>query len=327
MNIVPANFGSYPRVGDKPNQMRLREAYQKWEMGEITDDDMEEIYRDYTREVIEEQESAGLKIVTDGQLRWYDPISHFAKAIDGYEIDGLLRYFDTNFYFRQPIIKKDIERKGQIVSDEFLSAKKFTSSILKPVVTGPYTLAKHSIDNFYEDFSEIAFNLANVLGKEVKKLSKAGAEVIQINEPSILSNYDELSIFSEAFRRLASFKGDSQLCLALYFGDPAPLYEDFQNLPTDILAFDFTYNESLGEMIGKLGSEKDLALGLINARNTKIEKTDDVLTKIREITINLDCEKIYLQPSCGVEFLPRNKAFEKLKKISEIAEKAEGILK
>ena len=314
-------------MGMEENQLRLREAYQKWEVGELSEEELEEVYRDYTEEIIKEQEKAGLDVVTDGQLRWYDPLSHFARKIEGCDINGLLRYFDTNFYFRQPIVTNDLECNQTIVGDEFKKAKTVASSRLKPVVTGPFTLAKYSIDKHYGDVSRLTEDYAEVIAKEVEHLSDAGAEEIQINEPAILKNQEEYDSFERGMDIISDSNGKSQLNLQVYFGDSTPLYEKFQDLPVDLLGLDFTYSPGLPEKINELGSEKLLGLGLVNARNTKMEKSDTLIPIIKDIAQALDTEKIYLNPSCGIEFLPRKRAFEKLERMVEIAEEAEEDLK
>lgn len=327
MEILTASSGSYPRVGDKPGQLRLRKAYRKWEVGDISDQELEEVYRDYTKEVIREQEEAGLDVVTDGQLRWYDPLSHFAKEIDGCDIDGLLRYFDTNFYFRQPVVEDKLDRPDTLVVDEFISAKRHANATLKPVITGPYTLARYSIDKKYGDLFDLTLEFADILGREIEKLIDAGAEEIQIDEPGILKNKEDYPIFSKAFRALAKSGKDSQLDLFFYFGDPAPIYDDLQDLPADLLALDFTYSSELPNLIEERGSEKPLGLGLIDARNTKMERAEEVVPVVERIAPHIDADKIYLNPTTGVEYLPRERARKKLENTVEIADRAKEVLK
>lgn len=324
MKLLTASSGSYPRVGGEPNQQRLRSAYRKWEEGKVSDDELEEVYQDYTEEVIREQEKAGLDVVTDGQIRWYDPLSHFAREIEGCEIDGLLRFFDTNFYFRQPVVIDELDRKGSIVKDEFILATKISKKTLKPVLPGPYTLAKLSIDKHYSDLTNLALDFADVISREVETLVDAGAEEIQVDEPAILDNEDDYDIFSKSTEKLAGRKGNSQLNLTVYFGDTSPLYDRLQDLPVDVLGLDFTYSPDLPDLIEDEGSDKPLSLGLIDARNTKLEDPDDVLSTIKRIVPNVEASKVYLNPSYGLELLPRKKAYEKLKNMVRIAEKFEG---
>ena len=123
MDILTASAGSYPRIGSTVDQQEHRQAYAQLEKCEITKEDFEKIQDEVTREVIAEQTRAGLDVATDGQVRWYDPVSHLARGLEGCEINGLLRFFDTNFYFRQPVIKSRIKRKAPILKSEFEFAK------------------------------------------------------------------------------------------------------------------------------------------------------------------------------------------------------------
>ena len=153
MEIIATSAGSYPRIGTAPEKQRLRNEYARLEKGEISEADFKKVQDEVTKEVIEEQHRAGIELATDGQIRWYDQISHFARKLAGCQINGLLRLFDTNFYFRQPIVTGKIRWIESIVVGEFTFAKKNSKVPIKPVVTGPYTLAKHSIDKHYKDLS------------------------------------------------------------------------------------------------------------------------------------------------------------------------------
>lgn len=324
MKLSTANSGSYPRIGDGPGEMRLRRAYQKWEGDQISDDELEKVYKDYTVEVIREQEKAGLDVVTDGQLRWYDPLSHLAKNIGGCKINGLLRYFDTNFYVRQPVVTDDLTRKRSLLRNEFRFARDVAEKMIKPVITGPYTLANYSIDRHYDNFSELISDYAEIIAQEIEVLVGEGAEEIQVDEPAIIHSKEDFDIFSKAVEKLAEVKDDSRLDLYVYFGDSAPLYEKFQELPVDLLGLDFTYSSGLLDLIEKKGSEKGLGLGLIDARNTKMEDPERIIPLIEKILQNVDADRVYLNPSCGLEFLPRERAYEKLENMVRIAEEVEG---
>lgn len=326
MRIITASSGSYPRVGETDEQLRLRKAYQKWESGEISDAELEDVYQDYTSEVIKEQEKAGLDVVTDGQLRWYDPLSHFARNIEGCEINGLLRYFDTNFYVRQPVIVDEVCWDEPTVKDEFQKSKKVSKMRLKPVITGPYTLAKYSIDKHYNNLEDLVLDFADVVSKEVEELVSSGAKEIQIDEPAILNEEKDFETFHSGIEKIANSRGNSQLDLYTYFGDSTGLYERFQELPVDLLGLDFTYSPDLPDLIEEKGSGKLLGLGLIDARNTKMENTEEIVSIIKRIASSVDHDKIYLNPSCGLEYLPRKRAFEKIENMVEIAKEAEEIL-
>ncbi len=70
MRLVLANHSSYPRVGEGAHLQRLRRAYASRETGKIDDAAYEQVASDYIREVIAEQQDAGLDVVTDGLVHW-----------------------------------------------------------------------------------------------------------------------------------------------------------------------------------------------------------------------------------------------------------------
>ena len=328
MELLTASTGSYPRIGDAPEQQRHRQAYAKWERRELSDEEFERVQDEVTREVIEEQVRAGLDLVTDGQVRWYDPISHFARGLDGCKIGGLLRFFDTNFYFRQPVVIAEVGWRKPIVKREFEFAKGVSKAPVKPVVTGPYTLAKHSIDRRKAGLSTLVREFAKAIAQEVGELAKAGAGLIQIDEPAILQNPNEFELLQSALEEIASAKGESKLALYTYFGDAAPLYRKLHfKLPVDVLEFDFTYSPRLPDVIARFGCEKDLGLGLVDGRNTRLESESEVLATLKKILPTVGSERVYLNPSCGLgEYLPRELAFKKLQNMAAIARKAKELI-
>jgi 5-methyltetrahydropteroyltriglutamate--homocysteine methyltransferase len=327
MELLTASSGSYPRIGDRHEQQRHRQAYAQRERGEMSEEEFERIQDEVTREVIYEQEKAGLDIVTDGQVRWYDPISHFARKLEGCEIDGLLRFFDTNFYFRQPVIRGRISRREPVVLREFLFAEEVSSRPVKPVVTGPYTLARLSINKSGKEFRSLVDEFAGIIAQEISELAGAGAGLIQIDEPAILRNPDDFEIFSGAMEKLASGKGGARLALYTYFGDATPICEKLLELPVDVVGFDFTYSQKLAGLIADIGCEKELGLGLIDGRNTRLEREEEVLNTLKLILPAVESERVYLNPSCGLgDYLPREIAFRKLQNMVEIAKKARGLV-
>src|SRR5947209_8402488 len=74
----------------------------------LTEPELREVEQSVVREVIADQVKAGIDLPTDGELTWYDSQSHFSRHLDGVEVTGLVRYFDTNTYYRQPDVRGPI---------------------------------------------------------------------------------------------------------------------------------------------------------------------------------------------------------------------------
>lgn len=313
MELVLTHAGSYPRIGDAPELQRHRRAYAQRERGEIGEEAFRKVENEVTTGVIREQIEAGVELVTDGQIRWYDPYSHFCRGLEGTEINGLLRFFDTNFYFRQPVVKGSVRRRGPILLGEYQFARSVSSRPVKPVLTGPYTLARGSIwEGAYRTFGALVLAYAEVLSEEVKDLAAAGASVIQVDEPAILHYPEDTQLLHEALAGLARAKGPASLVVHVSFGDAAPLYAELQALPVDVLSLDFTYSPKLPRLIAETGSAKALGLGLIDGRNTRLETPETVFPILDQVLPKLPAGRGYLSPSCGLEFLPRDRAKAKL---------------
>jgi 5-methyltetrahydropteroyltriglutamate--homocysteine methyltransferase len=313
MELILTNAGSYPRIGDAAHLQQHRRAYAQRERGEISEEAFRNVEEEITAEVIREQIEAGVELVTDGQIRWYDPYSHFARGLAGIEINGLLRLFDTNFYFRQPVVNGPIRRRASILLAEYEFACSISSCPVKPVLTGPYTLARGSVlEGGYRTLHALVLAYAEVLSEEVRDLSAAGASVIQVDEPAILRWPEDVELLQEALVPLARAKGSARLLLHVYFGDAAPLYSELQTLPVDVLSLDLTYNPKLPRLISEAGSTKALGLGLIDGRNTRLETPETVFPILDAVLPKLPTGHGYLSPSCGLEFLPRARARAKL---------------
>ena len=325
MNLLTASVGSYPRIGDGHEQQAVRRAMRLWEAGKIHVGDLEEAHQQAARWAIEEQEAAGIEVVTDGLVRWYDHYSHIAGRLAGCKVDGLVRFADTNYYVREAVVEGEIGWSGSILRREYEFAAGVANRPVKMVVTGPHTIAHHSINEggVYADRAELAIAYAKALALEVADLVDAGCRHIQIDEPLIHQHPGWLEIAAEALALLAAGKGEATLALCLYFGDAVPVYSALQELPVDDLYLDFTYSPALPDLIASQGSDKRLGLGLIDGRNTRLERAEEMLPILEKIAARLD--EAILAPSCGLEYLPRDRARRKLERLVEIRDAFAGV--
>jgi 5-methyltetrahydropteroyltriglutamate--homocysteine methyltransferase len=320
MDLKLCNHSSYPRIGDNAEHQLLRRTIAQRDKGEATDDAVLAAQDRMTDLALAEQEEADLDLVTDGQIRWADPISHLAGKLSGVRINGLLRFFDTNLYFRQPVVHAKLERTGPLLLEEFNYAQGKATRPLKAVLTGPYTLARHSIeeDEGAGGFDKMLEGYTAALAAEVAALAAAGATMIQVEEPALLKDPDDFPRLEQSITALAMSKASAQLALVFYFGDPAPVYDHLQTLPVDLLGLDFTYNPSLVDRIASNGTARTLALGLVDGRNTRLEDPAVTARQLEKLAHGANLSYAYLSPSCGLEYLPRDRAGQKLRHLAVI---------
>jgi 5-methyltetrahydropteroyltriglutamate--homocysteine methyltransferase len=350
-HIRLSSTGSYPRVSDNPESQLLERTAISFGRGERTSADLLDAQNTVTRRAISEQVKAGLEIITDGQIRWNDPISHLAAKLDNISLQDSLTFFDTQKLFRQPVFSGKPSRRGPMVVDEYSFARNALGHLptppgkagklaIKPVLTGPYTLAKLSVSESQPgngghgnkaDLDDRVHAYAEIIALEIDSLAQSGAHLIQIDEPAILRHPEDWTIFEAGVLRLAESrdkvkKAGRKLDLALYtyFGDAAPAYEKLEALPVDILGLDFNSSSALLETVVSLGSPKSLALGLVDGCNSRMENVSEVAKCVDRLLPRISGDQAFLGTSCGLEYLTADVAFAKLACLTSVLAELTG---
>lgn len=316
--------GSYPRIGDAYEEQELRRAIAEFDRHAIGEDALRQAEQDATTRILAEQNDAGVDVVTDGQVTWHDPVSHVTRSLQGVEITGLARYFDTNTYYRQPAIRDRVHGETPVLVEDWRFAQGHSRAPVKAALTGPVTLASLSSDAHYGNPHTLALDLAAALAQEVRALVKAGARYLQVDEPILSREPGSFGLVAEAFERIAKEKGEAEITLAVFFGDVAGIFRDLSLLSADVLLLDLVQGAKTWSEIARHGSDTPLALGLIDARNTRLEDPKVVAAKVRELRERIDLGRAFLCPSNGLEFLPRSRARDKLRILVESAKLVGG---
>jgi len=313
--------GNYPKITQDKSAPNLRSTLNRFDQGKISPDQLEKVYQETTRRVIKEQEGAGVDLITDGQIRWDDLVTPFARNISGFEIGGLIRFFDNNVYYRRPVVKSRLAFKSYSTVDQFRFLKQNSTKKVKAVIVGPFTLAKLSKDEHYNDIDELTLDLAEILKKEAKGLEEVGAEFIQIDEPFLCFSPEKIALVDQAIKIIThGLKAKTFLCL--YFGRIKGLISGLFDFHVDGIGIDVVSKpENLDLILDSSLNDKDLVLGCVDARNTRLEKEEELLKLFGKITQRVSAEKLYISPSCGLEFLPHETAWMKLGRMVQSVEK------
>jgi 5-methyltetrahydropteroyltriglutamate--homocysteine methyltransferase len=186
--MIITTVGNYPKTPDWPRPAPLRTALARLDRGEVTLEDLARIEDGVTAEVMSEQDKAGVELLTDGQVRWPDEVTYIAGRLEGTTLSGLVRYFDTNTYYRKPVIVGPIAWLSALVEGDYRFARASSGLPMKPVLTGPYTLARLSNDEYYGDLRTLACAYADALNTEALALADSLPPLIQFNEPAITAH-------------------------------------------------------------------------------------------------------------------------------------------
>jgi 5-methyltetrahydropteroyltriglutamate--homocysteine methyltransferase len=314
-------------TGILPRPKELIEVTRAYDRGKVSEKDLEKAFDEATAEVVKAQTSLGLTYVCDGMLKWQDLLRPFTENLGGVTVGSLTRWFNNNTFYRMPIVTNKILREKSVF-DEWLYIKRLPKHIpWKAIVPAPYTFAKLAENHFYKDENELMFDYSKALRSEIENLAKTGFKYIQLSDPALVysSAYasltvEELGAVSEALE--IAVKGvPVKTCLQTFFGDFSRILPEAFDFPVDHLGIDL-YETSLEE-IEQYPFEKGVALGLVDSRNSLVEKQDELVriakTLLKSI-YNSDKHEVFICPNCDLEFLPWERAKEKMKLIAAAAE-------
>ena len=311
-------IGSYPKLPESAEGPNVRNAINRFEAGRLSSRALEQAVRQTVARVIREQEEAGVDLVTDGQVRWDDLVTPFARDLGSVEIGGLVRYFDNNVYYRRPQIKGRVWFRGSSLAWEVRQAKAVARKPLKVALPGPYTFVKLSVDDHYRDLGQAMADVAEALNLEAQALVEAGADVIQFDEPALLfgASADEVRLAREA---LAVAREGLTVPVALhtYFRDAEPLWEALVDFDCDILGWDLASGPGLARRLAEVKLDKQVTLGLVDGREWRLEAADELARIIEAVGRRQGYDRILISPSCGLEFLPQGRALAKLQRLAE----------
>src|SRR5438128_9504104 len=188
--------GSYPQPDwlvdrDKLLQ-RLPPRVRAIDVWRIPEPWLEEAQDAATLVAIRDMQRAGIDIITDGEIRRESYSNRFATAREGIDLDHPgERLSRSGWPDIVPRVVGPIRRKHPVeVRDvEFLRAH--TDRPIKITVPGPFTMTQQAVDDFYGDESRLAMDFAVSVNEEIHDLVRAGADVIQIDEPYLQARADQ----------------------------------------------------------------------------------------------------------------------------------------
>ncbi len=310
--ILPTTvIGSYPRP------KWLREAIRLYRRGRLSEKALKEAMDDAVIVVLKDQERAGIDIPSDGEQRRDEMVEYFAERIGGFKFYGPVRVWG-NAYFRKPAVVGPLEYRGAIVVKEYEYLQRVSySPVVKVTITGPYTIADWSFNEYYPSKEDLVLELAKIVNAELKALEKAGAVFVQIDEPALPTHEDEIEWAVEAINRAlegVNLKLGMHICYGAY--ERVLPYFDKLNVTQFALEFANRRFKDL-DLLKEYGFDKELGFGVVDVHNRRVESPQEVAEAIRRALKIVPPEKLYINPDCGLKLLPRNIAFEKMKVMVE----------
>ena len=318
--------GSYPQpdwlidrqklTTEMPARIRARELWR------VSEEWLEQAQDDATNLAIRDQERAGLDIITDGEMRRESYSNRFATALAGIDLENpgtvVSRTGRTSLV---PRVVGAIRRKHsvQIRDVRFLRAN--TERSIKITVPGPFTMTQQAQNDYYDSEETLAMDYAAAVNAEIKELFAAGADIVQIDEPYMQAQPEKARQYGvNAVNR--AFDGViGKTAIHLCFGYAALVRErpaGYSFLPelaqcsVQQISIETAQSSLDCSVLAQLEG-KTIILGVLNLSTHQIETPEIVAGRIRRALPYVRPESVIVAPDCGMKYLPRNVAFEKIK--------------
>src|SRR5437764_6290734 len=287
--------------------------------------DLEEIHDTAVKAAIKDQELAGVDVISDGELRRDNMIDYFAERLPGVQIDHTSKKFHYDFYDSKVLGKLPMGPLGLVDDVKFLRAN--TDRETRFCVTGPHSLAKRIRNEYYPSEQDFALDLARVMNPELRAIAKAGADIIQIDEPNYSGFPDDLPWAVKALNTLiegVDANTAAHICYGNRYVKPSwegsyrYLFPAILDAKVHQLTLEFARRggEDL-DLFKEFDTPFELGVGVIDVKNHDIESPEMVAEHIRRALQVLPAERIAVLTDCGCFHLPHDVAFAKLKAMVE----------
>ncbi len=304
-------------------------AYPSWmltgleaiEAGRYGETDRQELFDDAVNIAVLDQERTGIDIVSDGEMRRWYFVQSFYRRMGGLERLEPLRKVGVYGYDSvpryRPTARVTIPR-GLGIVEEFKYLQKRTQKRIKATCPGPVTLTIHiriKEDKFYRDRNELYWQFVPVINAELKALVEAGADFIQIDEPSAAIVAGELKEYIRLFNAIV-VGVKAKIAYHVCFGNLASrprgkreyawMLPDLLEARCDQLVLEFANREMKEvELLKEISADREVGAGVVDVKSFYVEQPEDVAQRIRQVLKYVPAEKLTLVPDCGFFQLPR----------------------
>ena len=267
-------------------------------------------------------EGAGLTRVYDGEARRIEMYEYPIRQMRGFQFQGHVRSFDHKYYLKAAVTD-EVRLEHPYHVEEFDFVRRHAHGEPKLPITGPYTLADWSYNEYYlarqrgwkgrsarraaqRDF---VVDLARrAIRPTLAALIDHGCRVIQIDEPAAGTHPDEADLVVEGFN--AATDGlDAEFTMHI-------CYSEYRDLLPGLLeakrcrqwAWEFANRDRDGrdgyEVLRALrdyGDTREIGLGVVDVHRDEIETPRTVADRIRRAAGYLDDPtRIWVNPDCGL---------------------------
>ena len=330
-HLLPTTVvGSYPQpdwlidrklLGTMVPRVRMPEI---WRVPETW---LEEAQDDATLLAIRDMERAGIDIITDGEMRRESYSNRFATALDGVDIDNPATITGASGKpSRVPRITGRIRRRHPVEVRDVEFLRRNTDRTIKITLPGPFTMSRQAKNEFYGDEEELVMDFAAAVNEEAHDLKRAGADIIQLDEPWIETAPDvaRATCSRRSIAPSRACRGPEALHMCFGYAQLVhdksrgryAFLEPLADSAADQISIEAAQPRlDLGVL--KAITRQTVILGVLDLGDQAIETPEQVAARIRKGLEHVPAERLIPAPDCGMKYLPRTSAFGKLQALAE----------
>jgi len=261
-----------------------------------------------------------MDVFSDGLLKWQDIFRPLVEAL-GTKPHTLVRWFDTNTFFREPELPSKLPALGSsdgVVPDASVPRPRLTT------LPSPYMFSRAA--RTHQDRNRLMVDLAeSVLRPAVDAAVAAGSQMIHLEDPWL----GYVGIAKEDWAPLSDALNilhrdlDATLAFHVYFGDAGPHVDQLLRLPVDAIGVDLIETD-----VNALGSrwDKGLVAGVINGRSSVLESVENTVAVARHLADRVRPRNLYLSSNCELSYLPTVVAERKVARLGAAARKLKELV-
>ena len=325
-------------AGSLPKPAWLAEPETLWSPWKLEGDGLSSGKQDALRIILQEQQSAGVDILSDGEQTRQHFVTTFIENLSGVDFENKKTVRIRDRYDASvPGIIGPVSRQKPVFVEGAKFLRSQTDQPIKWALPGPMTMVDTLYDDYYRGRKTLAFEFAKALNEEAKELEAAGVNIIQFDEPAFNVFLDDVNDWGiEALERATQglqcetavhicygygIKANTDWKLSL--GEEWRHYEKtfpaIQKSSIDIISLECHNGRVPMEVLALLKGKK-IMVGAIDVATDVIETPEEVAATLREALKYADADKIYPCTNCGMAPLSRDVARQKLKALAAGAE-------
>ncbi|BDC19204.1 hypothetical protein [Acidianus sp. HS-5] len=309
-------------IGSYPRSLALGKTISRFRSGKLSQDKLDNAFLKEEEKFFNIVKEVNPAFTTDGLFRWDDIVDLTFSYINGQEKGELMRFFDNNFYYRKAVIKSKLTPKEEyqkiLELDKEMLKKLEVKSSLSSVILGPLTYVELSQDEYYHDEEELMFTYSSVVNEVIKGI-ESKVDMIEIHEPSLFSKgikKETLDKLSSAYD--AMLKGVRKPTLVIsYFEVLSKRLPYLFSLPVENYGVDIIENKKKLANIYKYFKDKNVFLGVLNTRNTKMERISTIKRMVEKAK-EKGAKEIMIGNASLMDFIPEKVARKKLMLLKKV---------